>query len=162
MSPALWALLGFVSGAFTGAGWALAWRPYRWGCPRCRTIVGSAWKLGRHLEACGRPAAGESVSALKLRPEVEAFAQLMEQKLRQNDHKDHWSHEEPGWLLKRLHGEADELGGAVRKYRLDVPPTCSTGDRWRIGAEAADVANFAMMIADVCGALHRPTGGGLS
>lgn len=56
MEPALWALLGFVAGGFTGAAWALAWRPYRFGCPRCRAIVGTAWQLGRHLERCGADA----------------------------------------------------------------------------------------------------------
>jgi hypothetical protein len=95
---------------------------------------------------------------MKLRPEVEAFAQLMEAKLRENDHKGGWSHEEPAYLLERMQEEAEELDDAVEPHRFYVPPTCSEGDKWRIGREAADVANFAMMIADVCGALKSREG----
>lgn len=74
------------------------------------------------------------------RPEVKAFACLMEQKLRMNDHRPGWKDTAVCWLWDRLNGEADEL--------LDV---VSGGGN--VGSEAADVANFAMMIADVCGAL---------
>lgn len=79
-----------------------------------------------------------------LRPEVLAFAHIMEQKLRENDHKSHWSDCAPSWLLGRLREETTELAGAIGSgYKSPE----------HIGREAADVANFAMMIADVAGAL---------
>lgn len=88
---------------------------------------------------------------LRLRPEVAAFAQLMERELRVNDHKGGWQYEDPLCLLDRLREESRELkcavGGAI------------TPDPDSVGSEAADVANFAMMIADVCGALAAPKKG---
>lgn len=83
------------------------------------------------------------------RPEVVAFANLMERQLRANDHKPGWTGENPWPLLDRLYEEANEL-------RDELQPGSRTDAlawRVRLGAEAADVANFAMMIADVCGAL---------
>lgn len=88
------------------------------------------------------------------RPEVEAFADLMEAQLRANDHKPGWKGE-PVWpLIERLHEEATELHEEV-----DVGDNVGSSE-WisRVGAEAADVANFAMMIADVCGALAASEG----
>ena len=72
----------------------------------------------------------------ELRPEVQAFALLMEQKLQANNHKRHWRRLSRATLLKRLRQEVDELERALI-------------DREGIAAEAADVANFAMMLADV-------------
>ena len=74
---------------------------------------------------------------MKLRPEVAAFAQEMERKLRANDHKEHWSALSRQRLFMRLTQERTELRRA-----------CERGDPVEILAEAADVANFAMMIAD--------------
>jgi NTP pyrophosphatase (non-canonical NTP hydrolase) len=71
---------------------------------------------------------------IDLRPEVAAFAEVMERKLRENDHKDHWRYCTGTYLFNRLRGEVNELARA------------KTADE-RL-AEAADVANFAMMIAD--------------
>lgn len=87
------------------------------------------------------------------RPEVRAFADLMEAQLRANDHKPGWK-SDPVWpLIERLHEECSELHREVDVG--DEPGTPA----WisRVGNEAADVANFAMMIADVCGALPAPT-----
>lgn len=84
------------------------------------------------------------------RPEVRAFADLMEAQLRKNDHKPGWKNDRPHSLLKRLYDEAAELGHAM-PYDDDFEAEV-------VGLEAADVANFAMMIADVCGALPAPPG----
>jgi hypothetical protein len=78
-----------------------------------------------------------------LRPEVEWFARKMEDKLRENDFKGGWKNDGVIELWERLDEEASELksvlsSGAVREYRT------KHGIR-----EAADVANFAMMIADL-------------
>jgi len=71
-----------------------------------------------------------------LRPEVLAFASVMESKLRANDHKAHWRECSLDYLLTRLEQEALELREAIN---------CGEG----VISEAADVANFAMMIADI-------------
>ncbi len=105
---------------------------------------------------------------LTLRPEVEAFAQEMERVLRRNDDKGGWKECDSFWLLKRLQEELDELKRAVfdmnrRGFELDdfFHPLRDYVDdrieyhRRKVTDEAADVANIAMMIADVCGGLKR-------
>jgi len=94
------------------------------------------------LEA--RPAMPEREA---LRPEVLAFAQLMERQLRANDHKPGWKNDDPAALSRRIAQEHAELQDTMRQCR----------GAEAIGKEAADVANFSMMVADVCGAL--PTTG---
>lgn len=81
----------------------------------------------------------------KLRPEVAKFARLMEAKLKENDHKGGWKHCDVGWLLMRLGEEFDELIKALYPKEERIPNV--------VASEAADVANFAMMIADVVGGL---------
>lgn len=88
---------------------------------------------------------------LELRPEVAAFAQLMERELRANDHKGGWAREHPGPLMDRLWEEARELSFYFGPGSRGDYATWAA----QIGSEAADVANFAMMIADVCGALKE-------
>lgn len=92
---------------------------------------------------------------LTLRPEVAAFAQLMEAKLREHDDdRDGWKDEDPEWLLERMEEELEELRAPL-KARTLVPhlgEAVAILDRESAG-EAVDVANFAMMIAAVLGAL---------
>lgn len=88
--------------------------------------------------------------SLDIRPQVAAFALLMEAKLRENDHKGHWKDEALGYLLGRLEEERRELDVAVERWRTYRG---RAEDRINVGREAADVANFAMMLADSCGAL---------
>lgn len=81
------------------------------------------------------------------RPKLMRFARLMESRLLDNEGKGGWRDCDPEWLLDRLYQEAKELSretGPEGKH-----------DSKRIGQEAADVANFAMMIADVCEGLPR-------
>lgn len=75
-----------------------------------------------------------------VRAEVARFAALMERELRANDHKGGWQADSPVSLVCRLKDETQELVRAI-------------AGEGNVAAEAADVANFAMMIADVCGAL---------
>ena len=84
---------------------------------------------------------------LKLRPCVEWFAQQMERVLRQNDYKGGWQEMFIEDLIDRLHEEVSEL------------ETCGCKPR-RIIKEAADVANFAMMIADQHRSSAQRAGGG--
>ena len=79
------------------------------------------------------------------RPEVLAFAVLMELKLRYNDHKEPWAGLGIVELKRLMAIEVEELDDAS-----DGDPD---DDSDNIALEAADVANFAMMIADNCGGL---------
>ena len=70
------------------------------------------------------------------------FAIAMETKLRANAHKGGWQNCTMAYLTRRLGQEAGELRRAIAR---NAPSK-------EVVAEAADVANFAMMIADV----YRP------
>lgn len=96
-----------------------------------------------------------------LRPVVAAFAQTMEQKLCDNDHKGGWHDDGEQALLKRLREETDELEAALRRGPGTGVPFGERSAKAvaNIGREAADVANFAMMLADVCGAIAARAGG---
>ena len=77
---------------------------------------------------------------IELRPEVQWFAEQMELKLRANDHKGGWANEDLLWLWSRIREEWEELHTAI--FCQDpIPQDLIVG-------EAADVANFAMMVAD--------------
>jgi hypothetical protein len=98
------------------------------------------------------------------RPEVHRFAILMETVLRRNDHKGGWKHLAFPELVDRVFSEALELRDLWMEYRLRAPGAGLTtpmpyglGETWedRIGAETADIANFCMMLADVCGCLEE-------
>ena len=84
---------------------------------------------------------------IKLRPAVRWFAEQMELKLRANEHKGGWANERKRSLMKRLYGEAWELSLVFQESQADTIHECLDPG---IIDEAADVANFAMMIADNC------------
>ena len=73
---------------------------------------------------------------LGMRPQLAWFANEMERQLEANDHKTGWKDFHLKQLLRRLKQEVGELERAIEKGKPDVVE------------EAADVANFAMMIAD--------------
>lgn len=73
---------------------------------------------------------------IRLRPELRRFAEMMELKLRKNDHKGGWLMDDERDLLIRMVEEQGELAKEVDR-----------GSPERAAAEAVDVANFAMMIA---------------
>ena len=85
---------------------------------------------------------------IELRPEVQWFAEQMELRLRANDWKGGWRDEDIDWLWARMWDEEREL------YQAMHPSTWPEVDYDGIVKEAADVANFAMMVADTC----RPKG----
>jgi NTP pyrophosphatase (non-canonical NTP hydrolase) len=64
---------------------------------------------------------------------------LMEKKLRENDHKGLWGMEDIGSLFAKLSEECGELSRAFTQGESEV----------KVWFEAADVANIAMMIADL-------------
>lgn len=92
---------------------------------------------------------GVVVEGVTLRPEVLQFAVEMEKKLQANDHKTPWDKDSLGWLLKRLKEElveAEEASKAIGPADYageDIDELCAAAIR-----EWADVANFAMMLAD--------------
>ena len=93
------------------------------------------------------------------RREVRFFAAEMERKLRDNDFRSGWKECELEWLFGRLREEVDELHDAVTNHLRDCRAnyrSVSEGPMFPpdVAGEAADVANFAMMIADVCGTLN--------
>ena len=77
---------------------------------------------------------------IELRAEVRWFAQQMELQLRANDWKGGWHNDGLAPLYGMLCQETHELAYAIF-------PRCEE-EAERIVKEAADVANFAMMIAD--------------
>ena len=80
-----------------------------------------------------------------LRESVSRFACVMEGVLRDNDHKGGWDDCEPGWLLRRMGQELAELRRAYGRRA-----TCE-----EVRKECADVANFAMMLAERYQGWHR-------
>lgn len=77
-----------------------------------------------------------------MRQVLEWFAEEMEKKLQENDHKVHWSEVDGDYLISRMEQEMVELMKAIIDVRF------GSGDPKEVIYEAADVANFAMMIAD--------------
>jgi NTP pyrophosphatase (non-canonical NTP hydrolase) len=84
------------------------------------------------------------------RPEVRAFAVLMEEQLRRHDADrgaKGWEDDFPMDLLAHLEEEVSELREALCKTPAPTPD--------EIAREAADVANLAMMVCDVVAGLGR-------
>lgn len=74
-----------------------------------------------------------------IRREVMKFAEAMECKLQENERKGGWKEMSPKELLGRIDEELTELKQCRSRFE-------------QLG-EAADVANFLMMLCDVCGLL---------
>ena len=88
-----------------------------------------------------------AMTAMVPRPELARFARHMEDKLRENDGKRHWRNCDVGYLRRRLRTETRELFALLDRERRR-PGRASPEAAREIAREAADVANFAMMIAD--------------
>lgn len=81
----------------------------------------------------------------ELRPEVLAFAILMEQRLRQKD-------ADKGQLWKDA--EIGNLQVCVTAKNMSLDTALTYGTNNEAARHAVDIANFCMMIADVVGALE--------
>lgn len=99
-----------------------------------------------------------------MRQDVTTFAEIMDRKLSANAHKGHWGGCRPEWLLARLLEEAGELAAcllkrddALRMLQISERGALNPDYAKTIAREAADVANFALMIADLCGGLSGLT-----
>lgn len=95
----------------------------------------------KHMTKAGT----EVIEAGQLRPAVQRFAEHMEDALRRNDHKGGWSNMSSSELMERLDQERLELKEATE--RSTISPMSLPANA-KVVFEAADVANFAMMIAD--------------
>ena len=93
-----------------------------------------------------------------LRPEVARFAALMEERRRQRDDRPGGQGQSIGWLFGHLCDEVDELQAALV---LVANPASGQSlaetylKRTAAAVACADIANFAMMMADVRGAPAR-------
>ncbi len=90
---------------------------------------------------------------------VLAFAHRMEAKLELNRDKgdrEGWLKDHPAALVERLREELVELEEALGSLAFVAPTGAERSTPEEIANEAADVANFAMMIADVVD--HRAGG----
>lgn len=93
---------------------------------------------------------------MKLRPEVQKFAERMEARLKLNDYKGGWEEMADDELIDRMEGEIGELQEALFGRCKSCHRLCDSGlgdyyipeESEDPRDEAADVANFAMMIAD--------------
>ncbi len=86
---------------------------------------------------------------MKTRKAIQWFAEEMEAKLRENDHKGGWQGCRFSELFPRIGHERDELLLAAHPLQLDtVAETLTQEDACELIRECADIANFAMMIAD--------------
>jgi len=89
--------------------------------------------------------------AIVLRPEVQWFAEQMELMLQANDHKQGWSSESSEYLLMECERNFDALDVACSNFNR-AAHTAHTELRkeWlsAILRRSANVANFAMMVAD--------------
>lgn len=115
----------------------------------------SAAKWHALLDIIGmyKPQEGEKIISSNhvlsaVRPAVSWFGTRMEAKLAVNDHKPNWNTQTMEYLHERLGQEADELYNAFRYYNSLPPDVPNDKAREKAIDECADVANFAMMIAD--------------
>jgi NTP pyrophosphatase (non-canonical NTP hydrolase) len=86
-----------------------------------------------------------------LRPAVLWFGQQMEAALRRHDDRPGWADADAEWLLSRLRQETYELEVALlHHHAMSNQASEQVNNRMsnRIISEAADVANFCMMLAD--------------
>jgi NTP pyrophosphatase (non-canonical NTP hydrolase) len=94
------------------------------------------------------PTHRHSIMPIPPRSTVGWFAWEIEAQLRENDHKGEWNGMSASWLLTRCRQELGELARAVVRWEVGGIVNSEEAAR-RVIAEAADVAAFAMMIADV-------------
>ena len=91
----------------------------------------------------------ESVELKSYRKSVAAFGKQMSGRLMENNHKEGWEDCSFKYLLWRLRQEVEELASAVKGGMAHF------GEANDIVLEAADVGNFAMMIAERARVLER-------
>lgn len=91
----------------------------------------------QHSTVCGQP-----------RQSILAFARLMEEKLKANDNKKHWSTLDPSTIFSKANLEITEVTLALRKIRWFRSSQRQRDLRRKLAYECADVANYFMMLAE--------------
>lgn len=86
---------------------------------------------------------------MELRPEVRRFAEAMEERLQGHDEKGGWKDSQPLYLLDLVHSKFYRLQDALRKEVFGRGTPCPQ----QIVLGAIDMANYAMMLLDVCNLL---------
>jgi hypothetical protein len=122
---------------------------------RLRQSVDRAEKELAHWKAVARYNQATSLPESSTWPVVLAFARKMEAQLQANMHKggrENWLKDHPHELCDRLVDELKELWELIECLGLN---RAETGFKQSVIKEAADVANFAMFIADACGGLEE-------
>lgn len=127
-------------------------------CPKCQSVqvyVSMTWHSEDYSKTHRRRKCNlckgvwtttelDDQKGIKVRPVILRFAELMEKKLQERDHKTAWAdhkqgHPDPSFSATNgLKGEVEELMHAISFESAED-----------VAREAADVANFAMMIADM-------------
>lgn len=82
---------------------------------------------------------------MELRPEIQWFAEQMERKLQENDHKPGWKEDSIESLLWTLEGKYSKLYLASL---FTFEGLKREGTYEKLVSELIDVGNYAMMIAD--------------
>lgn len=77
------------------------------------------------------------------RPEVKSFSDIMEFKLRANDYKGGWTSDDPNSLFAKLEDKVRDMSMSLEGHKHDAKM-----DAWDLIYVAADIANYAMMVAD--------------
>ncbi len=85
------------------------------------------------------------------------FMAIMGDKLAENDHKLGWHSVTLIYHMRRMYQEVAELHGTLKNLKVDLNtsghhPLNST-DAKLVARECADIANFAMFVADLTGGL---------
>lgn len=91
-----------------------------------------------------------------MRAEIQRFAGAMEKALQENDHKGGWKNESVNFLTVEAECHLKCLEMQARRLIQDgaYEPVETTAElKAKILDDAADVANFALMVADICEAL---------
>lgn len=107
--------------------------------------------MGTYTEKENTPKAHDKVVDVDLwvRPIVQWFSKQMEKKLKLRDYRGGWEDCTFQYLISRLRHETDELLFEHFRHRIDTSTEKPISEKikQKIITEAADVANFAMMIA---------------
>ena len=88
---------------------------------------------------------------MEVRDQVKDFATIMEEKLKENEHKGGWDNCDNTFLFNRLLQEVTELHESLNDLKMSVEDD-SSDDTQKVIAretmrECADVADFSMMIS---------------
>ena len=131
-------------------------------CKKC-PYEGAGINSGISEHLYSRPAKESSDKVLDIREPVLWFARQMENKLKLNDSKkggwQDYDQEMVLYLLGELEHELQELKNAIYNSNIGKEPLDFGIFKWtekNVIEESADVANFAMMIADNARGIKEP------